>query len=285
MTLSQLKYEYSNITRLIKSLNIINENYTIKKIIKTSNKKGSYVVSNNTGKKFFLKAKLKDFVTENELNIYKKIKKYPHKNINKINAIYETSRFVLIISDFIEGFEMGDSKYWKIYEDDLNNIFMQLLNAILHLNSLEISHCDINPTNIMINIVNSRECVPVLIDFDFARFFTDLKVNKSYGSLGFIPPEIHEGYISSKTDEWALAMSFYFRIFKNILSQNDIKEIETESYYDLSFLNLDFLNKYDGKYKQLVLELKKMLNVKCEERPDIQVIINKIRTITKIDKQ
>jgi serine/threonine protein kinase len=272
----KLKYEFSNITRLVKSLNMMNSNYSILKTVHTTNKKGSYVITNATGKKFFLKAKLKDFVSKNELEIYKKIKKYSHKNINKINAIYETSSFILVISEFLEGFDMSDSRYAKIYENDLNNIFVQSLDGLFHLHSIGISHCDIKPANIMIN-TSSKTYFPVIIDFDLARFIDDCIVNKSYGSTGFISPEVHCGQINSKTDEWSLAMSFYLHIFKDILSKKDFREIETSEYSDVSFMNVSFLKDYTGKYRQLVSEIAKMLNTDPQERPDISLIISRIK--------
>jgi serine/threonine protein kinase len=292
----KIKYEYFNISKLVNALDIINRDFFILKTVHTTNKKGLYIIVNKTGKKFFLKAKLKDFVSENELIVYKNIKKYSHININKIEFLYETSKFIIIISEFIDGITMSNKIYHSLYEDHIEQIFVQLLNGLQHLHSMGIVHGDVKPSNIMIRPLyndndqeselsmesfiqrtklNNTNFTAVLIDFDFSKYNDkddNFNVNKSYGSVGFMPPEIHNGILNKKSDIWGLAMSFYFYVFSNQLSKYDI--IETREYSDISFLNLDLLNTYDGKHKILVNFIKKMLNTDNKLRPSVSDILS-----------
>lgn len=240
-----LKYEYMNITALLKMIPLIKENYTILVTAKVSTKKGSYVVVDRFGKKLFLKAKLKDFVNPNEFMIYKKIKENPHKNINNVYSIVETNKFMLVFLDYVDGFDMTRSDCISLYKNNINNIFVQLLNGVQHLHALGICHCDINPSNLMLD----SKKTPVIIDYDLARMIDDCAVFSSYGSDGFISPEIKNGTFTEKTDDWGLATSFLY-----CLSQ--FKELQTVK------LPQQFVN-----------QLHQMSNDDFNKRPDRQNVI------------
>lgn len=202
-----LKYEYMNITLILKMIPLIKENYTIVSSVKISSKKGSYVVVDKFGEKLFLKAKLKDFINPNEVEVYKKIKENPHKNINNVYSVNETNKFVLVFLEYIDGFDMTRSSCIPLYKNNIGNVFVQLLSGIQHLHSLGISHCDINPSNIMFD---SKKKIPMLIDYDLARLSENINVFSSYGSEGFISPEIKNGSFTDKTDDWGLATTITY---------------------------------------------------------------------------
>lgn len=264
-----LKYEHSDILNKVLLLNIMKE-YNILKSLKISNRKGSFIVSSTKqNKKMFMKVKLKDFLSRNEIEIYKKIKKNPHRNVNKIYNIYLSNIFIIIISEYIEGYDMSKLEYNKNCDNNLDNIFLESLNGISHLHSLDIIHGDIKPENIMIDTNN----IPIIIDFDLSRLTSEIKINKSCGSIGFIPPEIHHGMIDKKSDIWALAMTFYYYIFKDKIN-DDIQNTETNEYFDISFLNMNLLNKYMGKHYKTINNIKNMLNNDYMLRPEINNIIS-----------
>ena len=282
---TSIKYEYFDITKMVQSIDIIEKNFNIVKLLKKTNKKASYIVENNAGVKFFLKAKLKDFVSENEIYIYKKIKDNPHPNINKVISLYQTDKFILILNEYIDGFYMTDSpnlhynKFtWCATCTDINSniieefdtkvdsnidkIFNQLIKATVHLHSLGIIHCDIKPSNVMI----TQNMTAILIDYDLAKKFDHaqniLLVPKFYGTKGFISPETAKGLIYKNSDIWNLGMLFYLYIFRNSTEQLFFYDNDENT----TSINNKLIEHYDGKYKNIINAICDMLNVSPEKR-------------------
>ncbi len=279
-TSMKIRCEYDDISVFVETLDIFEKkDYIIIKKIKSSGRKASYIVKNKVGEKFFFKAKLKDFMNDNEILVYKNIKKYPHQNINKIISILQTDKMILVISEYLDGFDMSQGKYYEYYDDDIMKIFIESLHGLQHLHLHEIIHGDIKPANIMIipykqkhdlhafrtlsngshegiEIKNlcrlksdSVKYMPIIIDFDLSRLSADKYVNKSSGSKGFVPPEVHRGIISTKSDIWSLGMTFYYFIFRDKIKCNKVTEIIEDEYIDISFIvkNSFNSNSYEDK--------------------------------------
>lgn len=251
-TITEIKYEFFNITKLVQSIDLMN-NFVICKVIKTTNKKASYIVESSSGVKFFLKAKLINFVNENDINIYKLIKNKPRDGINKIVAIYKTKKFLLVLSEYIDGIDMSQiyktiKSTYSIREhfmNSLQNIFHKLVSSIYHLHSIGIYHCDISPSNIMVKNIGN-DYFPVLIDYDLSKTSQiSFIVAKHYGTIGFISPECEIGIIHKTTDVWNLGVVFYIFIFDKGFDPADLS-------YNI--------RSYTGQHKKIVSLLEKMLN-------------------------
>jgi serine/threonine protein kinase len=293
MTQTKIKYEISDITKLVKNLDIMETTYNIISLLKISHKKAVYIVKNNFGDNFILKVKLKDFVKDDELIVYKYIKKNPHKNVNKIIHIFETKKLIILILEYIDGnslsFLTNENDYDYIYNNKLDMIFEQTSHGLSHLHSLGIIHGDIKSSHIYIENKTFR---PILIDFDFAKkistnklsklsknmnkfiiihskknnFFTKIK---PVGTKGFIAPECYSGILNKKSDIWGLAMSFYIFIFRNTIFEKNINnDDEIFKYYDPHTLLL-----YNGKHKKITEIIEKMLTTNHEYRPNIDQVI------------
>lgn len=274
--IDKLKYEYVNITNIVKKLNIFINDYEILEIVRTSSKKGTYIIENiKTKEKLFMKVKLRAFISGNELLIYKKIKSNPHKYVNNVNKIYMSDKLLIIMSEYIDGYDMSENKYYQLYLSNIENIFKQTLEGLKHIHSLGIIHCDIKPANIMIVNKSENQFVPIIIDFDFSRLNYDHENIKTYGSIGFVPPEILCGKVNKKSDIWSLAMTFCYVFF-----YNDLKffEINYESSSTSSFsLDDNIIEKYDGEHKNMIYIIKKMLEHDENTRPEIHNILSFIK--------
>ena len=167
-----IKFEFLDVSKIMR-LPIL-KNFTIIKSINTSRIKYSCIVVNNNGDKFFLKIKLLDFISDDEINIYKLLKNNPHPNINKILSIYKTKLYLIILSEYISGNILLDYANDDCLFDNIDNIYEILNNSLKFMHKLNVIHCDIKPDNIMID---SNHC-PFIIDFDLCHF-TNSKIKSS----------------------------------------------------------------------------------------------------------
>ena len=114
-----------------------------------------------------------------------------------------------VVTDYIEGESL---KTYIRREGPLPinvalNYFEELLKAIMYLHSQSppILYLDMKPDNIMVKSDGTIR----LIDFGIASSI--LLKSKSYGTVGYSPPEqyIKNGSLTEKTDVFALAMTLY----------------------------------------------------------------------------
>lgn len=268
----KINYEFANITNLIKELDIFKTEYKIIEEIRVTNTKGVYVATKNN-KKYFVKAKLKDFMSDNDLEVYKLLKKNPHPNVNVIDAIYVTKNFILIFAEFLEGCDMSVKEFRKCYENNLPEIFKNTLYGLSHINTSGIIHCDMKLENIMIvpkQINNAIQYTPVIVDFDCSRLINDCKVNKCIGTIGSIAPEISSGIVSPKSDLWEIGMAFFYFIFGTTDTVTDESSDDEEK---IVLPKTELMNNYTGKYKKIITLIKPMLNVNQDNRPEISRIL------------
>lgn len=84
---------------------------------------------------------------------------------------------------------------------------MQLLDAVLHLNSKRIAHRDVKPENI---IVSGSQLT--LIDYGLGNLYNSGdKLSTSCGSHCYAAPEMmnSRSYDPEKTEVWALGVTLY----------------------------------------------------------------------------
>lgn len=206
-----IKYDSYQFDKLLQNIDIIGSEYTIINTIRIADKKAVYLITDKNNKKLILKAKLKDFVKQDEIIIYKTIKKNPNKYVNKIIAIYETSKLVIVVSEYIDGIMYAQIKTLDILFDDALKIKKNVLVGLEHLHGLNIIHGDLTPYNIMISTKNNVY-MPVIIDFDHSKLYNNnidkIKIDDVCGTDGYIAPECFKGVISRKSDIWSLGKTY-----------------------------------------------------------------------------
>jgi serine/threonine protein kinase len=238
----KLKYESYDFNILLNNIDIIGTKYTILYNIKTDNKKAVYLVNNiMNDNKYILKIKLKDFVNEDEINIYKSIKNNNHPNILQIIGLYNTSNLLLIISEYIEN--SLTLNLCNLSYNIISDLFLQSVKGLNYLHSLNIIHGDISPYNILI-----KNNSATIIDFDLSKTINNNRCSKNYGTENFIAPECNNNIITYKSDIWALGKCFYV-CFKDIINENM------------------------NKKKSLHNIIKKMMNNNSIDRPELNDII------------
>ena len=191
-----IKYEHGNITKMIKNLDIVKNNYTIQQELKVDNKKGIYLIENLAKEKYILKAKLHKFVSQDELLIHQELMKNPHPNLMKITNICKSKNFFIIIYNYINGDDLCKTDLFDNYKHDIDHIIKDVICGMKHLHKCNIYHRDIRPNNIIVTKNDERFC-GILIDFDFAILHTE-----NNNSSNFI-----------KNDIFNMATTFYYYFF------------------------------------------------------------------------
>ena len=280
-------YEYGDIECQIKCLDIFKSKYKIDRLVKKNSKKISYVVLNNDGVKFFCKIKSLLFVSDEEKNIYKFLKMNPYRHINNIVSIYESKYFLIVISEYINGNNLGDficnSKYNSF---DIYSLFYKMAKGISFLHKNNIIHSDLKLDNIMIDNQNN----PIIIDFDLSRETYDdlIKTKKVSGTKFYMAPEtVLENIYSPKNDIWSLGIIYFIMaccMKNNTLFIKKILEIDTEThFYDLDFKNNMELEMENSNFDNTIVKLiTEMTNSDFLLRPKITEVKRILKI--KIDK-
>lgn len=137
--------------------------------------------------------------------------KLRHPNIVGVHRAFEENDTAYMVLDLIEGRDLFDIIETPLSPARIQDILMQLLDAIEKIHELDLLHRDISPDNILIE----ENGTPVLIDFGAARAEAS-RHTRAISSLlvvkdGYSP---HEFYVAGSTqapcsDLYALAATFY----------------------------------------------------------------------------
>jgi len=104
-----------------------------------------------------------------ELHIQKTLR---HENIVKLYNAFEEKGYLYIVLEYVEKGTLFDSIQARtLSEDDVVNIFFQVVSAIAYLHNRNILHRDIKPENVLMK----NKSYAKLCDFGFsAPYGTDI---------------------------------------------------------------------------------------------------------------
>jgi serine/threonine protein kinase len=118
-----------------------------------------------------------------------------HPQLGKVFGLFQDSEFFHIEMDFHEGCDFTKLKQCAIgagvslTEVWWGNVLKQCLEALSHVHSKGIIHCDVKEANLMLKTTNYHEPSVVLIDFGVAQM-EGIKRSVAYGTPGYMPPEV-----------------------------------------------------------------------------------------------
>ena len=147
-------------------------------------------------------------LVDNEIAILKILK---HKNILTLYQLFESPKYIHIVTELINGKELFDQIMTnkKIEEEEAKGIFYQMLDALIYMHNMSICHRDIKIENILFE---KRTNTPKLIDFGFSSFYRKgTKLKEVCGSPSYACPEMHKGveYYPEKADVWSFGIVLY----------------------------------------------------------------------------
>ena len=155
-------------------------------------------------------APLKPEVLRREVSILRKL---DGKNFClAINAVYETSRVIYLITELCAGgdlFQYVSRREEDLRTDEVSRISYQLLSAVDHCAKSNVINRDIKPENIMF-ASPSPDSQLRLIDFGSG---TDRVVEGLHttfaGTAFYISPEMFQNTYTQKTDIWSVGVCLY----------------------------------------------------------------------------
>ena len=166
----------------------------------------------------------------NELDILKIIR---HPNTIQPYDIIDYYDSCYIISEYIQGgdlYQFLEKKDYKLSESKSVNIIQQICVAVYYLNTYGIIHRDIKPEHILLDDYNEEPNCK-LIDFGLSCFiFPNEKRNESYGTIGYIPPEVLAGNLYDKScDIWTIGILSYLLLVRCLPFDDDHSDEEIKN--------------------------------------------------------
>lgn len=199
--------------------------------------------------------------------------KLDHPHIVKYNEVYEDSKHVFIVTEYLEGKTLCEelkNRNTHYTEYEIAQIMHQLVSAIYHCHANNIAHRDIKPDNIIIDQNN----IVTLIDFGLSKAYSkERNLKTKAGSPLFMAPEAenHQQY-SSQWDIWSLGVLFFIllsgRVPFTIEKYNKIVKQEEEC--EVNFEG-EIWEKTSNNAKKLI---KRMLVFEPNDRVSIQEILD-----------
>jgi serine/threonine protein kinase len=154
-----------------------------------------------------------------EIRALQSIRQLRHPNIIRIDRIWCYEGHVVVAMELAEG-SMSDllEVYFKefgtgIVAQHLCQYLTQAADAIDFLNARQhllndqrvaVRHCDVKPSNLLIHGGKVK-----LADFSLAvQTTTTMWYHRRVGTLAYAAPEVFQGWLSDRTDQYALAVSY-----------------------------------------------------------------------------
>ena len=196
------------------------------------------------------------------------LKLLKHHNIVTLYEIYESPKYIYLITEYLSGKELIEKiiRKKRFNEEEALRIFFQLLDAMTYMHKMNICHRNIRTEHILFD-KNNR---PKIVGFGFSSFYQSNKlIEGAYGSLCYACPEIIDElpYNPELADVWSLGVILYVLIC-GYLPFSD--EDDNKNKILISNGKIDFPKEISNKLKDL---LRHMLDINPKKRYTFQKII------------
>jgi serine/threonine-protein kinase len=155
-----------------------------------------------------------------EVRSFQALSQLRHTNLLRVYQVFLQSGYLVIAMELADGSLLDlldaylDEYGMAVPAECVCDYFAQAAKAVDFLNAMRhpydgrrvaFQHCDIKPSNILI----SGDTIK-LADFGLATAMTSgLEAHARSGTLNFAAPEVFRGQLSDRTDQYALAVSYY----------------------------------------------------------------------------
>lgn len=158
------------------------------------------------------------------------LQKINHPNIVKLKKVLEIENeneeeFIIMIEEYCSQGDLSDNIIGHRIrtEKEKKRIAQGIIEAIAYLHKRRIAHCDIKPSNILLDENN----IPKLCDFNLSICTRKENVCYIAGTPLFQPPELHANYYYGnrmKADIWSLGVTLFY-LFENRLPFHNYSDL------------------------------------------------------------
>jgi hypothetical protein len=147
-------------------------------------------------------------------NFYKEayiLKNLTHPHLVAFHDFYQNPNFLYIVTEYLSYGSLYDVLDYVQDENNIKNIFAQIISALEYCHGNLIAHRDLKLENIMMAGKMADLYYVKLIDFGYATFVRPSLHKTPCGSPYYVAPEILTGkpYNPLKTDIWSLGILLY----------------------------------------------------------------------------
>ena len=233
-------------------------------------------------------------VNYNEIKILMYLRKYlgNRKDINYyIDYVYDPyERSLYLITKYIPNqISLDQILINKFSVSEIITIMFNICVAIQYVHSLNIAHLDIKPENIMVNSYTLEITI-----VDFGSSCKILECDNTISTLAFLAPEIYKSYANKtelnkqqliKADIFSLGATFFsclngygiyeymYKDCKNVADKLDFYKCFDKKINSTTSLVSTY---FDKDINDIINE---MINIKPDNRPTIDTIVDKISKI------
>ncbi|KAM3145672.1 hypothetical protein pb186bvf_002218 [Paramecium bursaria] len=199
-----------------------------------------------------------------------------HLNICETKQYYFHDDQLHLTYEFIEGGTLlyNLSRIQTVQQQELINIFLQVVAGIHYLHQNHIIHGDLKLSHILLESSHSK--VVKLIDFGITSHFkqigSDWKQKQISSEFYFKAPEQFKGNQQRASDVWACGCLLYFLITSHMpfqgLDVNRLKQSIQRGQVDFN------PHEWRGVSQQIIDMIKKMLSGQPSQRPTAKEVLN-----------
>ena len=259
-----------------------------------------------------------------EIDIFKMLQNIIHPNVIKCIDLYEYESQIFFVYEFIASGDLRKiSKELKMFPQfytitTILKLSIQMIEGMKVLHKYGVIHRDIKTTNMVVDIQSSSDqnnimnsgcdvdlsnignAVVKIIDFGLSRILGKYELsNDPYGSLCFKAPELIEHLpYDFKVDIWAIGISIYYLVYKELPYEKGTKEEikynivhENVPFYRNNFIQnfnyyeetnkLEKINTNEIKSSILFSLMRDCLEKNPDLRPNIDQLSNKYTSLIK----
>jgi serine/threonine protein kinase len=197
-----------------------------------------YISENKeTGEKVIIKCINKKDEWKSEYNVLNTLKDLNSNRLLKLLDVYETYRFVYIVTEFYDGKDLFDHIDLNVPypENFAKQMIKEMAVCIKKCHDINIAHLDIKCENYMVDKMTPNPKF-ILIDFGHAEKI-DNTIKKGYSKYGtsfYLCPEGYDKIFSKKSDIWSLGICTHL-----ILSGDYPFNGDSTEYFRSGKLNID----------------------------------------------
>jgi calcium-dependent protein kinase len=149
------------------------------------------------------------------------LKTLDHPNVVKLYEVYQDSKCVFLVLEYLDGGELFDYITDNDHLDEAESaqFFKQMMSSIIYCHKNRICHRDLKPDNFM--LANKEDKSLKLIDFglsrSFYRFQGDgkgefIRMETKVGTSLYMAPEVLQKNYTSACDTWSLGVILFIML-------------------------------------------------------------------------